>query len=153
VTLVFQSLKISLKRTDLSWPARYEPTSVGHFPSLAKPPSWLKIQESWLSLPKFRATETFNIPNLSYIAMKLNKLPFNQFTSFFLRTWWFVYSVGAGCPVEHRPTNVVRYVFQPLPVIYASFNLLCPRRLRRCWLATHIVKNTKLCSRIFRLYG
>jgi hypothetical protein len=46
----------------------------------------------------------------------------------------------------------VRYVFQPSPVIYTSDILLCPRRLRRRWLATHTVKDTELCSRIFRLY-
>jgi hypothetical protein len=66
-----------------SWDARsYEPTSVGlcstgNFPSLAKPPSGFKIQESWSLLQKFRATKTFINPILLCIAVKLDKLSFN----------------------------------------------------------------------------
>jgi hypothetical protein len=45
-----------------------------------------KIQESRPSLQKFRATETIIVPRLSYIVIKLDKLPFNQFILLFLRT-------------------------------------------------------------------
>ncbi len=48
----------------------------GHIPSRAKPGSGLKIQESCLSLEKFRAIDTFIIPKLQHTVIKLDELLF-----------------------------------------------------------------------------
>jgi len=76
-----------------------------------------KIRKSWPSLQKLRATETYIIPNLSYIATKLNKLPFNQFTMSFLRT-------GRFCEKCSMPYSAQTYKHGLVLILAIFSNLL-----------------------------
>jgi hypothetical protein len=104
----------------------YEPAivglcSIGHFPSLAKPPSRLKTQDSCRSLQKFRATEIFIIPNLLYITIKLDKLPFYYFTLLFFRCKMPCRANGLEA---HRLTLTGSLQYWPGSVTFRAWGLL-----------------------------